>query len=124
DKDVIASQIMLITFTKKAASEMVERLQQMLPKERIEGIVYGTFHSVFLNRANNVELERVVKQTSAKIQRLEIARFSSLGSLASVNQHKEIINACRQKDAALTSQLVETNWLTLGEALTNEEEST
>ncbi|MER2005944.1 MAG: ATP-dependent helicase [Psychrobacillus sp.] len=48
DKDVIASQIMLITFTKKAASEMVERLQQMLPKERIEGIVYGTFHSVFL----------------------------------------------------------------------------
>ena len=51
----------------------------------------------FLNRANNLELERVVKQTSAKIQRLEIARFSSLASLASVDQHKEIINACRQK---------------------------
>ncbi|WP_144631979.1 GntR family transcriptional regulator [Priestia megaterium] len=81
------------------------------------------FHSVFLNRANNLELERVVKQTSAKIQRLEIARFSSLASLASVDQHKEIINACGQKDAALTSQLVETNWLTLGEALTSEEES-
>ncbi|GAB1770714.1 GntR family transcriptional regulator [Priestia megaterium] len=81
------------------------------------------FHSVFLNRANNLELERVVKQTSAKIQRLEIARFSSLASLASVDQHKEIINACRQKDSALTSQLVETNWLTLGEALTSEEEA-
>lgn len=48
DKQVHPSQIMLITFTKKAANEMIERLELMIPAERLEGIVSGTFHSVFL----------------------------------------------------------------------------
>lgn len=55
DKNVLPEQIMLITYTKKAAAEIVERLELMLPPERIAGIVYGTFHSVFLKilRSNN-----------------------------------------------------------------------
>ncbi|AJI21680.1 GntR family transcriptional regulator [Priestia megaterium] len=124
----LAAKLACTSLQEKDMGELIKHNQSLEHAIKTRNVLKAieadeTFHSIFLKRANNIELERVVKQTSAKIQRLEIARFSSLASLASVDQHKEIINACGQKDAALTSQLVETNWLTLGEALTSEEES-
>ena len=51
---VDASSIVLTTFTRKAASEMKDRLRQLLPSEVVDGITVGTFHSLgaALVRAN------------------------------------------------------------------------
>ena len=48
DETVKPTNIMLVTFTKKAAAEMQERLMQMLPAEVVEKMMVGTFHSIFL----------------------------------------------------------------------------
>lgn len=45
DKGVDAGNILLLTFTNKAAREMLERVQQLVPKE-IDGLWSGTFHSI------------------------------------------------------------------------------
>ncbi len=52
ERGVDASQIMLLTFTKKAAKEMIERIEKISPGKS-EGLYGGTFHhmgNVFLRR--------------------------------------------------------------------------
>ncbi len=39
-------QILAVTFTNKAAREMQERVQRLLPERATEGIMLGTFHSI------------------------------------------------------------------------------
>src|SRR5688572_18749942 len=39
-------QILAVTFTNKAAKEMVERVKRLLPEQATEGIMLGTFHSI------------------------------------------------------------------------------
>lgn len=39
-------QILAVTFTNKAAKEMQERVQKLLPEQATEGIMLGTFHSI------------------------------------------------------------------------------
>ena len=39
-------QILAVTFTNKAAKEMAERVQRLLPGQATEGIMLGTFHSI------------------------------------------------------------------------------
>lgn len=41
-----STEILLLTFTAKAADEMRERLEKMLGSKKVEGITTGTFHSV------------------------------------------------------------------------------
>lgn len=43
------SEMMLVTFTTKAANEMKERLIQLFSEEVIGEITVGTFHSIFLH---------------------------------------------------------------------------
>ena len=45
DKGVDAGNILLLTFTNKAAREMLERVEQLVPKD-IAGLWSGTFHSI------------------------------------------------------------------------------
>ncbi len=62
----------------------------------------------------------VVDSCISKIQRLEISQFASVKGLESVEQHRQIIEACKKKDAEAAARLVEQNWLSLGEILTYE----
>lgn len=46
DLGINPKNIMVVTFTKKAAEEMEERLCQILPKETVANLIMGTFHSI------------------------------------------------------------------------------
>lgn len=48
DKGVQPSGVLSLTFTKKAASEMKERVAAMVGARVARGVVMGTFHSVFI----------------------------------------------------------------------------
>lgn len=60
-----------------------------------------------------IALERIIP----KIQRLEILQFSTKGGLHSIEQHDQIIAACRNREFEQVVRLNEENWLSLGELL-------
>ncbi|WP_028402832.1 GntR family transcriptional regulator [Ectobacillus panaciterrae] len=78
------------------------------------------FHNIFLDVAGNPEIIRALERSIPKIHRLEISQFTSVKGLKSVEQHKQIIEACKNKDGETTARLVEENWLSLGELLTQQ----
>jgi DNA-binding GntR family transcriptional regulator len=77
-----------------------------------------TFHKVFLDAAANPEIALALERILPKIQRLEISQFISLKGLKSVEQHHLIISACKNQELERVVRLVEENWLSLGELLT------
>ncbi|MDE7316627.1 MAG: ATP-dependent helicase [Helicobacter sp.] len=46
ERDVAPSEILLLTFTNKAAQQMMSRLLMMFDEKRVRGIEAGTFHAV------------------------------------------------------------------------------
>ncbi|PEE67215.1 GntR family transcriptional regulator, partial [Bacillus thuringiensis] len=56
----------------------------------------------------------------SKIQRLEISQFTSINGRKSVEQHQQIIEACKNNDKETTAHLVEQNWLSLEKLMTYE----
>ncbi|WP_408011773.1 GntR family transcriptional regulator [Pseudalkalibacillus sp. A8] len=83
----------------------------------------GTFHKVFLDVSGNPEIVFALERSLPKIQRLEISQFTTLKGLNSVGQHNQIISACKNREYETVVRLVEENWLSLGELLTQQTES-
>lgn len=83
----------------------------------------GTFHKVFLDVAGNPEITFALERSVPKIQRLEISQFTTLKGLNSVEQHNQIISACKNQEYERVVRLVEENWLSLGGLLTQQNES-
>ncbi|MNM87008.1 hypothetical protein D3C81_991780 [compost metagenome] len=63
-----------------------------------------------------------LERSVPKIQRLEISQFNTLKGLKSVEQHHQIITAFRNREYEQVARLVEVNWLSLGELLTQQDE--
>lgn len=76
------------------------------------------FHNVFLDVAGNPEIAIALERSVSKIQRLELAQFTTARGIGSVEQHKKIIEACQNKEYEKVVQLAEQNWLSLGALLT------
>lgn len=107
------SDIEELEFSNRALSLAVEK------KDIIKAIEADElFHNVFLDIAGNPEIIRALERSIHKIQRLEISQFTSINALKSVEQHKQIIEACKNKNIEQATHLVEQNWLSLGELLT------
>lgn len=94
-------------------------LQHAIEKEDIVAAIEAdeAFHRVFLHASENLEITRALEKIVSKIYRLEMSQFSSVSSMKSVEQHKRIIEACKQKDTDAAVRLAEENWLSLGERL-------
>jgi DNA-binding GntR family transcriptional regulator len=103
-----------------AELESANRLlaKAMISKDAVRAIrADDAFHGVFLRTAANQELITALNRLMPKVRRLEYAQFGSLAGRRSVAQHDEIIQACREGDAARAAALAERNWLSLGELL-------
>jgi DNA-binding GntR family transcriptional regulator len=81
------------------------------------------FHKVFLDVSGNPEIVFALERSIPKIQRLEISQFTSENGLKSVEHHRQIITACENKEHEKVVLLVEKNWLSLGELLTQRTDS-
>ncbi|RAL26490.1 GntR family transcriptional regulator [Thermoflavimicrobium daqui] len=75
------------------------------------------FHYQFLEMAENPEINLALDRITSKIYRLELAKFGSTEGLHSVQEHEEILIACKKGDAQKAAYLVEQNWLSLGKLL-------
>lgn len=77
------SKILLLTFTNKAATEMIERLERYFDKKITSKITAGTFHSVSYSLLKSLEKNIVLKQPSELKTLLkslvERRRFNHLG---------------------------------------------
>lgn len=75
------------------------------------------FHGVLLQASDNRELRNALQRVAPKVRRLEFAQFRSLAGRSSVDQHTEILMACRRGAANEAATLVEENWMGLGRLL-------
>lgn len=71
------------------------------------------FHRVAVIASENDVIEQVLDQVTPVLRRLEHLRFSSLSGRASIAQHHQIIERCRERDADGAAHATEGNWQTL-----------
>ncbi|HLB05524.1 MAG TPA: GntR family transcriptional regulator [Thermodesulfobacteriota bacterium] len=68
------------------------------------------FHDVFIQKCGNDKLCNIIQNLLQQFQRVRIASFVIKGRMeVSVEQHKDIIKACCDKDSGLVEQLVKRN---------------
>ena len=68
------------------------------------------FHDVFIQKCGNDKLCNIIQNLLQQFQRVRIASFVIKGRMeVSVEQHKDIIKACCDKDSCLVEQLVKRN---------------
>lgn len=77
NQNILPREIMLITFTSKAATEMRERMQRYIDKKIVEQILVGTFHStaIHLLKKNNVPFTLNVGKGMQSLFSLTYQRF-------------------------------------------------
>jgi DNA-binding GntR family transcriptional regulator len=72
--------------------------------------VHSDFHDLFIKAAGNEKLRELITSLVTRFQRLRIASLSLPGRMRiSVQEHEKIIEAFRNKDAALAETLVRKN---------------
>jgi len=75
------------------------------------------FHGVVLAAAANDELSRALERLMPQIRRLDVLHFSRLAREDASLDHADILAACRRRDAQTAADLVEANYLRLGEQM-------
>jgi DNA-binding GntR family transcriptional regulator len=75
------------------------------------------FHGVVLAAAANDELIRALERLMPQIRRLDVLHFSRLAREDASLDHADILAACRRRDAQTAADLVEANYLRLGEQM-------
>lgn len=68
------------------------------------------FHDIFIQKCGNDKLCNIIQNLLQQFQRFRIASFVIKGRMeVSVDQHREIIKACCDRDSNLVEQLVKRN---------------
>ena len=76
------------------------------------------FHAVILEASHNPEIVIILDRLLPKIRRLELVKFNALNGQKSIEQHKEIIACLSNENKSQLPILIENNWLSLAEYLT------
>lgn len=75
------------------------------------------FHGVLLAAARNEELVRALERLMPQIRRLDVLHFTRLAREGGSRDHADFLAACRRRDAHAAAELVEANYLRLGEQM-------
>ena len=67
-------------------------------------------HQVWIARAENRELARIVLEAKYKIRRMELLHFNSTDAAMSVSEHHRLLQALRAGDLGLAIGILEANW--------------
>jgi len=73
------------------------------------------FHGVLVQAARNHELDRTLTRLMPKIRRMDFVHFGELARSGARGNHPAILDACRRRAAEEAADLVEANFLSLGE---------
>ncbi|PSL01276.1 GntR family transcriptional regulator [Haloactinopolyspora alba] len=73
------------------------------------------FHDVFIELSGNPVLAELLDQLTPRVRRFEYALFDDAAGHASAHDHEQIIAACEASDVGRIGELVERNWLSLGD---------
>jgi DNA-binding GntR family transcriptional regulator len=75
------------------------------------------FHGVLLAGAGTAELIRALERLMPQIRRLDVLHFTQLAREDASRDRADILAACRRRDAHTAAELVEANYLRLGEQM-------
>ncbi|MGP7816538.1 GntR family transcriptional regulator [Niallia sp. 01092] len=99
-------------------SEFEIAIKQRNAKEAIKKD--NEFHEVILKASGNPEISVALERLMPKIRRLELFKFNSVDGITSVKQHQRIIECIGQQDKKELADLLEENWLSLSQLLTED----
>ena len=80
------------------------------------------FHEVILEASQNPEIIATLDKLLPKIRRLELLKFTSYDGKKSVEQHQEMIKCITSGEIEKLPALLENNWLSLADYLTEKRE--
>jgi len=87
-------------------------LQKMQARDRLGALEADhDFHSTYVTLSQNLELEKIITEIKHKLKRLDLYYFDKIkNATLSYEEHKQIINALREKNLSLAINAVEHNW--------------
>ena len=87
-------------------------LKKMKTRDRLGALEADyDFHSVYVKLSQNTELEKIIFDVKNKLKRLDLYYFDKVKDAAlSYEEHKQIIEALKQKDLSQAINAVEHNW--------------
>lgn len=97
----------------RSMSEANERLTRALEADQpiLASEADRQFHEVFVNKADNQDLSRMIEELRSKLRRLEVSYFGgSMIATQSTLEHEDIIEALTSGDAERVRRTVEANW--------------
>lgn len=71
-------------------------------------------HAVLLRASGNTELPRAIARVLPAVRRLDLLHFAALADGSAPDEHRDLLDACRRRDAARAADLVEASFLALG----------
>ena len=87
-------------------------LKHMQTRNRLKALdADHDFHSIYIGLSKNKELEKILLEIKTKLRRLDLYYFDKIKNTAlSYEEHKQIINALKQKDLNAALNAIENNW--------------
>lgn len=70
----------------------------------------NALHQVWIGRAGNQELARILLETKHKIRRMELLHFDSSDAALSVAEHHRLVEALRTGDLDRATGILQANW--------------
>jgi DNA-binding GntR family transcriptional regulator len=87
-------------------------LQKMKARDRFSALEADyDFHSVYIKLSHNHEIEKIISEIKTKLKRLDLYYFDKIkNAFLSYDEHKQIVEALKQRNLSLALEAVEHNW--------------